>query len=103
MTLQVSRSGQSSSHGTGCDYSYLKQNIVLRPGDVITSFFNRLVLRCWAPLAKTKKSIFEAQGISIAQALAVRVDCRMFVQMPEAYFCFGLSPLTYWTFPSNQF
>ena len=83
MTLQVSRSGQVQAMALDAIIRDPKQNIVLQPGDVITSFFQPLSFTVLGATGKNEEINFEAQGISIAQALAragglqdVRADAR---------------------------
>lgn len=83
MTLQVSRSGQVQAMALDAIIRDPKQNIVLQPGDVITSFFQPLGFTVLGATGKNEEINFEAQGISIAQALAragglqdVRADAR---------------------------
>jgi polysaccharide biosynthesis/export protein len=48
-----------------------KQNIVLRGGDVVTALHQPLSLTVLGAVAKNEELSFEAQGISLAQALGV--------------------------------
>jgi polysaccharide export outer membrane protein len=47
-----------------------KQNIVLHPGDVITAMYQPLSFTVLGATGKNEEQNFEAQGISLAQALA---------------------------------
>jgi len=47
-----------------------KQNIVLNPGDVVTSIFQPNSFTVLGATGKNEEMNFEAQGISLAQALA---------------------------------
>jgi polysaccharide biosynthesis/export protein len=47
-----------------------KQNIVLQPGDVITALFQPLSFTVLGATGKNEEINFEAQGITLAQALA---------------------------------
>lgn len=47
-----------------------KQNIVLQPGDVITAMYQPLSFTVLGATGKNEEQNFEAQGISLAQALA---------------------------------
>lgn len=47
-----------------------KQNIVLQPGDVLTAMYQPLSFTILGALGKNEEQNFEAQGITLAQALA---------------------------------
>lgn len=47
-----------------------KQNIVLQPGDVVTALFQPLSFTALGATGKNEEVFFEAQGITLAQALA---------------------------------
>jgi len=47
-----------------------KQNIVLQPGDVLTAMYQPLSFTILGALGKNEEQSFEAQGITLAQALA---------------------------------
>lgn len=83
MTLQVTRGDQVNSMALDTIIRDPKQNILLQPGDVITALHQPLSFTVLGATGKNEEVNFEAQGISLAQALAragglqdVRADAR---------------------------
>lgn len=70
MTLQVARGGKLQSMPLEAIIRDPLQNILLQPGDVITSVFQPLSFTVLGATGKNEEVNFEAQGISLAQALA---------------------------------
>lgn len=70
MTLQISRAGRVQAMPLEAIIRDPKQNIVLHPGDVITSLFQPLSFTVLGATGRNEEVNFEAQGISLAQALA---------------------------------
>jgi polysaccharide export outer membrane protein len=70
MTLQVTRGDQVQALPLDMIIRDPKQNIVLQPGDVVTSLFQPLSFTVLGAVAKNEELNFEAQGITLAQALA---------------------------------
>ncbi len=70
MSLQVSRAGQVLTMSLDAIIRDPTQNILLQPGDVITSLFQPLSFTVLGATGKNEEIDFEAQGISLAQALA---------------------------------
>jgi polysaccharide export outer membrane protein len=70
MTLQVTRGSQVQALPIDTIIRDPNQNIVLQPGDVITSLFQPLSFTVLGATGKNEEVNFEAQGISLAQALA---------------------------------
>lgn len=70
MTLQVTRGNQVQALPLDTIIRDPKQNIVLLPGDVVTSLFQPLSFTVLGATGKNEELNFEAQGISLAQALA---------------------------------
>ena len=70
MTLQVTRGDQVQALPLDTIIRDPRQNIVLQPGDVITSLFQPLSFTVLGATGKNEEINFEAQGISLAQALA---------------------------------
>ncbi len=68
--LQVTRGDQNQALPLGTIIRDQKQNIVLQPGDVITALFQPLSLTTMGATGKNQEVKFEAQGITLAQALA---------------------------------
>ncbi|MHB8843716.1 MAG: polysaccharide biosynthesis/export family protein [Nitrospirota bacterium] len=69
-TLQVARGGQVQALPLDTIIRDPNQNIVLLPGDVITSLYQPLSFTVLGATGKNEEVNFEAQGISLAQALA---------------------------------
>ena len=46
-----------------------RQNILLRPGDVVTALYQPLSFTAFGATGKNEEVMFEAQGINLAQAL----------------------------------
>lgn len=83
MTLQLTRGSQVQALPLETIIRDPKQNIVLQPGDVITALYQSLSFTVLGATGKNDEVNFEAQGISLAQALAragglndVRADAR---------------------------
>lgn len=70
MTIQVTRDGVVQAMALDTVIQDPKQNIVLRPGDVVTALFQPLSFMALGATAKNEEVFFEAQGITLAQALA---------------------------------
>jgi polysaccharide export outer membrane protein len=70
MSLQVARSGRVAVLPLETIIQDPKQNIVLRGGDVITALHQPLSLTVLGATVKNEELNFEAQGISLTQALS---------------------------------
>lgn len=70
MTLQVTRGNKVQALPLDTIIRDPKQNIVLQPGDVVTALFQPLSFTVLGATGKNEEINFEAQGISLAQALA---------------------------------
>lgn len=70
MTLQVTRGKQYQSLPLDLVIRDPEQNVPLHPGDVITALFQPLSFTALGATGKNEEIPFEAQGISLAQALA---------------------------------
>ena len=70
MTLQITRGNQVQALPLDTIIRDPRQNIVLLPGDVVTSLFQPLSFTVLGATGKNEELNFEAQGISLAQALA---------------------------------
>lgn len=70
MTMQITRG--DVVHAMPLERVILdpKQNIILQPGDVITAMYQPLSFTVLGATGKNEEQNFEAQGISLAQALA---------------------------------
>ena len=70
MTLQVTRGNQVQALPLDTIIRDPRQNIILQAGDVVTSLFQPLSFTVLGATGKNEELNFEAQGISLAQALA---------------------------------
>lgn len=70
MSIQLSRNGQTASMPLDLIIRDPKQNILLKPGDVITALYQPQSFSVLGATGKNEEIPFEAQGISLAQALA---------------------------------
>ena len=70
ITVQLSRAGQVSSMPLDTVIQDPNQNVFLQPGDVVTALFQPLSFTVLGATGKNEEVNFEAQGISLAQALA---------------------------------
>lgn len=69
-TVQLTRGEQVQALPLDTIIRDPKQNIALQPGDVVTSLFQPLSFTVLGATGKNEELNFEAQGISLAQALA---------------------------------
>jgi polysaccharide biosynthesis/export protein len=69
MTLQITRGNQVEALPLDMVIRDPKQNVFLQPGDVITSLYQPLSFTVLGATGKNEELNFEAQGISLAQAL----------------------------------
>jgi polysaccharide export outer membrane protein len=70
MTIQMSRGNTVQSLPLDSIIRDPKQNIPLHPGDVVTAIFQPLSFTALGSTGKNEEVNFEAQGITLAQALA---------------------------------
>ena len=70
MTLQITRGEQVETLPLDTVIRDPRQNIRLMPGDIVTSLFQPLSFTVLGATGKNEELNFEAQGISLAQALA---------------------------------
>lgn len=68
------------------------QNVPLQPGDVITALFNPFSFNALGATGKNEEVNFEAQGISLAQALARAAGLNDSRADPQAIFIFRFEP-----------
>jgi polysaccharide biosynthesis/export protein len=70
MTVQITRG--ETVHAMALDAVILdpRQNILLQPGDVVTALYQPLSFTALGATGKNEEIAFEAQGITLAQALA---------------------------------
>jgi polysaccharide biosynthesis/export protein len=69
VTLQVSRGGTQQALPLETIIRDPRQNVTLQPGDVVTALFQPLSFTALGATGKNEEIPFEAQGISLAQAL----------------------------------
>lgn len=70
MTIQLTRGDLVQAMPLDGIIQDPKQNIVLQPGDVVTALFQPLSFTALGATSKNEEILFEAQGITLAQALA---------------------------------
>lgn len=70
MTMQLTRGNQVQALPLETIIRDPKQNILLEPGDVVTAMFQSLSFTVLGATGKNEEVNFEAQGITLAQALA---------------------------------
>jgi polysaccharide export outer membrane protein len=70
VTLQLTRGQVVQAMALDTVIQDPKQNIVLQPGDVVTALFQPLSFTALGATGKNEEVFFEAQGITLAQALA---------------------------------
>jgi polysaccharide export outer membrane protein len=69
MSLQITRAGQYQTLPLDLIIRDPQQNITLRPGDVVTALFQPLSFTSLGATGRQDEVPFEAQGISLAQAI----------------------------------
>lgn len=69
-TLQVTRGNVVQAMALDSVIQDPRQNIMLQPGDVVTALFQPLSFTALGATGKNEEIVFEAQGISLAQAIA---------------------------------
>ncbi|CAK0767019.1 Capsule polysaccharide export outer membrane protein CtrA [Gammaproteobacteria bacterium] len=69
MTIQLSRNGRILAMPLETIIQDPKQNVILQPGDVIIALYQPLSFTALGATGKNEEVYFEAQGISLAQAL----------------------------------
>ncbi|CAB3806033.1 polysaccharide biosynthesis/export family protein [Paraburkholderia fynbosensis] len=70
MAVQLSRGDTTATMSLDSVIRDPKQNVLLKPGDVVTALFQPLTFSVLGATGKNDEIPFEAQGISLAQALA---------------------------------
>ena len=76
-----------------------QQNVPLHPGDVITALFQSLSFTAFGATGKNEEFNFEAQGISLAQALARAGGLQDLRADSQAVYLFRFEPLEMMTWP----
>ena len=91
-TLQVTRGSEFHALPLDLVIRDPRQNVPLRPGDVVTALFQPLAFTALGATGKNEEIAFETQGINLAQALARAgglVDSR---SSPQGVFVFRFEP-----------
>lgn len=70
MAVQLSRANMTATMALHSIIQDPKQNILLKPGDVVTALYQPQTFSVLGATGKNEEVPFEAQGISLAQALA---------------------------------
>lgn len=70
ITIQLSRDGKVMAMPLDSVIQNPRQNVYLQPGDVVTALFQPLSFTVLGATGKNEELNFEAQGITLAQALA---------------------------------
>ncbi|MBB5470060.1 polysaccharide export outer membrane protein [Paraburkholderia sp. CI2] len=70
MAVQLSRGDTTATMALDAVIRDPKQNVILKPGDVVTALFQPQTFSVLGATGKNDEVPFEAQGISLAQALA---------------------------------
>jgi polysaccharide biosynthesis/export protein len=92
MTVQVTRGNNVYSLPLDTIIRDPSQNIRLQPGDVVTALFNPFSFNALGATGKNEEINFEAQGISLAQALARASGLNDQRADPQAIFIFRFEP-----------
>jgi polysaccharide biosynthesis/export protein len=92
MTIQVTRGNAVYSLPLDTIIRDPAQNIRLQPGDVVTALFNPFSFNALGATGKNEEINFEAQGISLAQALARSSGLNDNRADPQAIFIFRFEP-----------
>lgn len=91
-TIQVSRDGQVMALPLQAILRNPDDNILLRPGDVITALYQPMSFTALGAVAKSGEVDFEANGISMAQAIARVGGLNDNQSNPSAVFLFRFVP-----------
>jgi polysaccharide export outer membrane protein len=92
MTIQITRGTSVYSLPLDTIIRDPTQNVPLQPGDVVTALFNPFSFNALGATGKNEEINFEAQGISLAQALARASGLNDNRADPQAIFIFRFEP-----------
>ena len=92
MTVQVTRGPNVYALPLDTVIRDPSQNVPLQPGDVVTALFNPYSFNALGATGKNEEINFEAQGISLAQALARSGGVNDARADPQAVFIFRFEP-----------
>lgn len=91
-TIQITRDDKVYSLPLETIIRDPRQNVPLKPGDVVTAFFQPYSFMALGASGKNEEVNFEAQGISLAQALARSGALRDERSNPRGVFIFRFEP-----------
>jgi polysaccharide export outer membrane protein len=92
VTIQITRGSSVHSLPLQTIIGDPKQNIALQPGDVVTAYFQPLSFIALGATGKNEEINFEAQGITLAQALARAGGLLDTRSNPQGVFIFRFEP-----------
>jgi polysaccharide export outer membrane protein len=92
VTLQVTRGEQFHALPLEQVIRDPRQNVALRPGDVVTALFQPLSFTALGATGRNEEISFEAQGITLAQALARAGGLQDQRSNPQGVFIFRYEP-----------
>ena len=101
MTIQITRGDSVFAMPLDSIIRDPKQNINLARGDVVTAMFQPLSFTALGATGKNEEINFEAQGISLAQALARTGGLRDERSDPQGIFIFRFEPANALTWPKQ--
>jgi polysaccharide biosynthesis/export protein len=100
-TIQMTRGTQVHSLPLETVIRDPKQNVLLQPGDVVTALFQPWSFTTLGATGKNEEINFEAQGISLAQALARSGGLRDDRSNPQGVFIFRYEPVGALSWPTT--
>ena len=101
MTIQLTRDGSVFAMPLDSIIRDPKQNVMLARGDVVTAMFQPLSFTTLGATGKNEEINFEAQGISLAQALARTGGLRDERSDPQGVFIFRFEPASALAWPKQ--
>lgn len=101
MTIQLTRGGSVFAMPLDSIIRDPKQNVMLARGDVVTAMFQPLSFTTLGATGKNEEINFEAQGISLAQALARTGGLRDERSDPQGVFIFRFEPASALAWPKQ--
>ncbi len=101
MTIQLTRGDSVFAMPLDSIIRDPKQNVMLNRGDVVTAMFQPLSFTALGATGKNEEINFEAQGISLAQALARTGGLRDERSDPQGVFIFRFEPANALTWPKQ--
>jgi polysaccharide export outer membrane protein len=101
MTIQITRGDNVFAMPLDSIIRDPKQNVLLSRGDVVTAMFQPLSFTALGATGKNEEINFEAQGISLAQALARTGGLRDERSDPQGIFIFRFEPANALAWPKQ--